>query len=492
MIPKIKSEALPDDTLKYLFYLIVALVAILTLVAFSSARTSATMNEVVHTWQVKNELEKLLLEIRKAETSQRGYLLSTDSNYLDPYYAAVASYASVYAGLEELIGDAPEQRRRAAEIDKLTRQKFQEMDHTINMVQEGRTEEALQIFNTDLGQKYMVNIETIAGFLAAEEDNLLAKRTRSSSTWRKVVIGLIALSMVVILISLFGLIGKVRPVFAKLVATQVSLQESNRELAQSLEELAKINQQKDETVRQNRGLIERLKAKKERLNNFAFVASHDLREPLRTVSNYVRLFEEDYGDRLDEDAKQYFAFIHKSTNHMRNLIAGLLAYSRLGTSAAPEEVDLSAALQDTLHVLDSAIEEKGATVSSAPLPTIQGYRMELLLLFQNVLANALKFSPANQPPVIDISCHETEDFVQISVKDNGIGIHPRNQKKIFEMFNRLNAAKSYEGQGIGLAFCQQIVNLHHGNIWVDSELGKGSTFHFTLKKQDYDRDEAEA
>ncbi len=492
MIPKIKTEALPHDTLKYLVYLIAGLVAILGLVAFSYARNSATTNEVVHTWQVKNELRKLLLEIRSAETSQRGYLLSSNPDYLEPYYKAVADYQSVYRDLVDLVSDDHAQLTRVVEINKLTKQKFLEMEQTINLVNDGQTDKGVAMFNTNLGQKYMVNIETIAGFLSAEEESILAKRTQSSTTWRKVVIGLIGLSIVVILISLFGIIRKVRPVFAKLVAAQISLQESNRELAQSLGELALSNQQKEETVRQNRGLIERLRAKNKQLNNFAFVASHDLREPLRTVSNYVRLFEEDYGEQLDEDAQQYFAFINKSTNHMRNLIAGLLSFSRLGTSAAPEEVNLTAALEDTLQVLDSAIEEKNATVNTAPLPTIYGYRVELLLLFQNLIANALKFSTADKSPVIDISCQETDDFVQISVKDNGIGIKPRNQKKIFEMFNRLNTAKSYEGQGIGLAFCQQIVNLHHGNIWVDSELGNGSTFHFTLKKDDYDRDEAEA
>lgn len=216
------------------------------------------------------------------------------------------------------------------------------------------------------------------------------------------------------------------------------------------------------------------------LGQFAYVASHDLQEPLRTVANFVEVLQEDYASHLDEEAHRYFGLITDSTLRMKTLVKDLLDYSRIGREREFEPVDCNILLHEIKDDLSSLISEKDAQLKLEHLPTIPGSKTDLRLLFQNLINNGIKFGKPGQAPKIRLSAKRIEDNWQFMVEDDGIGISEDYHEKIFIIFQRLHNKREYEGTGIGLAHCKKIVDLHSGSIWVESSLGKGSTFFVSL------------
>jgi two-component system NtrC family sensor kinase len=219
------------------------------------------------------------------------------------------------------------------------------------------------------------------------------------------------------------------------------------------------------------------------LESFAYVASHDLQEPLRAISSFLQLVEKRYKDKLDDKGRD---FIHRAVNgaqRMQEMINDLLTYSRITTRGKSFELhSLEKILDRVLTNLSPTIERKNAVVTRDPLPELTCDESQIHRLFQNLISNAIKFCNRSQPD-IHISAKEQKDHWLLSVKDNGIGIDPAHQDTIFKIFQRLHGKGKYPGTGIGLAICQKIIDRHEGKIWVESKPGKGSTFFFTLKTQ---------
>ena len=218
------------------------------------------------------------------------------------------------------------------------------------------------------------------------------------------------------------------------------------------------------------------------LEQFAYVASHDLQEPLNTITDFVKLFEEQYKGRLDEEADQYLEFIIQAANRMGGLVKGVLGYSRIGLTKEITTIDCNVVLNEVKKDLSKRIKDTKTTFKIEKLPNIKGYELELHSLFQNLITNSIKFRRPGHNPKIEVSAEELPQYWKFSFKDNGIGIAEKNKDRVFNIFQRLNNMDSYEGTGIGLAQCKKIVELHGGQIWVESELGQGSTFCFTIKK----------
>ncbi|MFP9193050.1 PAS domain-containing sensor histidine kinase [Natronosalvus vescus] len=227
-----------------------------------------------------------------------------------------------------------------------------------------------------------------------------------------------------------------------------------------------------------------LEESNERLQQFAYVASHDLHEPLRMVTSYLQLLERQYSDELDDDAEEFIEFAVDGAERMEAMIDGLLTYSRVETQGNSfDSVDIEAVLDDVLTDLGIRIEETGVEITAEPLPTVTGDASQLRQLFQNLLDNALQYS-GEQDPRVSISATRDGDEWIISITDNGIGIDQEDADRVFEVFQRLHTHEEYEGTGIGLALCRRVVERHGGEIWVDSEPEKGSTFSFTLPATD--------
>lgn len=228
---------------------------------------------------------------------------------------------------------------------------------------------------------------------------------------------------------------------------------------------------------------EALAASNAELEQFAFIASHDLQEPLRTITGFINLLKERYRGKLDDKADRYLQFISESSDRMKILIKELLDYSRIGKSREMEQVDCNLILRHVLTDLGKILEEQGANIDKSELPVISGYRTELKLLFQNLVSNSLKFRKNGTPPEMSIAAQKKDGCWEFSFRDNGIGIEEKNYQQIFVIFKRLHPRSSYEGSGIGLAHCKKIVELHGGRIWVESVLGEGSIFYFTIPEK---------
>jgi signal transduction histidine kinase len=227
------------------------------------------------------------------------------------------------------------------------------------------------------------------------------------------------------------------------------------------------------------------------LEEFAYVASHDLQEPLRTVSSYVDLLGMRYKGNLDQDANEFIEYAKDGAIRAQLLIHELLEYARIGTRGKPfERIDLDPILRKVFSNLHIAITESHAVIIQDPLPVILGDRVQMVQLFQNLISNALKFKGRDLPEIRIGSIREEKHW-HFFVKDNGIGIDTQYQERIFGIFQRLNNRLTYPGTGIGLAICKKIVQRHGGKIWVESDKGQGSTFHFTLLSPVYNKSDAD-
>jgi PAS domain S-box-containing protein len=216
------------------------------------------------------------------------------------------------------------------------------------------------------------------------------------------------------------------------------------------------------------------------LERFAYIASHDLQEPLRMVTSYTQLLAKRYAGKLDQDADEFIAYAVDGSNRMRGLINDILTYSRIGTRGKPfEPTSVQAVLDDAISNLEQAIQESGAVITHNSLPTVLGDGSQLLQVFQNLIGNAIKFR-REDPPRVHVSAEQTGTEWVFSVHDNGIGIDSRYFDRLFVMFQRLHSKSEYPGTGIGLALSKKIVERHGGRIWVESKLGEESTFRFTI------------
>ncbi len=259
-------------------------------------------------------------------------------------------------------------------------------------------------------------------------------------------------------------IGKLAISFNEMIASL----EANIKEREKVEKL--IIEESEKLIRSNK-----------ELEQFAYISSHDLQEPLRTVVNYTALINRKYKGQLDANIDEYLTYIVSATERMQMLIKGLLEYSKIGKERALEDVNGNALLQNVLNDLSVAINDSNAKLEMSELPEVKGYS-ELIYVFQNLISNAIKFRKKEEQLRITVKVEDKAKYWLFSVADNGIGIEEQYYDKIFAIFQRLHPQNEYEGTGIGLAHTKKIVELHGGKIWVQSKIGKGSTFYFTIPK----------
>lgn len=245
------------------------------------------------------------------------------------------------------------------------------------------------------------------------------------------------------------------------------------------DKLMKANEDLEKKVAER---TQELEARNKELEQFVYIASHDLQEPLRTISSYIELLVPQIQGRLTEEEFRHVNIISQSAKRMRKLVKGLLDYARIGKEVSLNEVDTEMLVKSVIEDLSLKVSETGAEIMLGELPAIRVFETGFRMLFQNLISNALKFKREEINPRIQVNAKNVEGYWQFSICDNGIGIAEENKEKVFKIFRRLYNRSKFDGTGIGLAQCQKIIDLHNGKIWLDSELNFGTTFYFNIPK----------
>lgn len=226
--------------------------------------------------------------------------------------------------------------------------------------------------------------------------------------------------------------------------------------------------------------MESLRQKKKELNDFAYVSSHDLKEPITTIKTFVELIEQRYLDEKDEEAKQFFRFINLGTERMSALVHDMLSYTQIGRASTPQHLSLRKTFDEVLDEMSGLIDEHQVEISVGRLPNIYGYPEEIKTLFKELMFNSIKFKKPYESPKIAVEVESGDAFWKVKVKDNGIGMEPKYYEKAFALFQQLHKRNEYEGTGVGLALCKKIMDQHGGRIWIESELDLGTSVYLRI------------
>ncbi|MFD9286838.1 ATP-binding protein [Streptomyces sp. NPDC060030] len=443
------------------------------------------------------------------ETGIRGYGMTGKREFLEPYRNGVAQERAAVRELARLVeGD----ERATADLARVRQDSERWQTATARPVSEAAEPTGSARQRTETGK---AAFDTLRASLTEQQNHIEAERDRArgdlqaARTLRNtvftaiacVVLALIALAFAGlrrgVQVPLDRLRTDVREIAdgrfehtiassgpADLQALAKDVEGMRRRLAGELEFSDRARAQLDEQATE-------LRRSNEELEQFAYVASHDLQEPLRKVASFCQLLERRYADQLDDRAKQYISFAVDGANRMQTLIGDLLAFSRVGRLHAEDaDVSLEAVLRRTISSLGMVIEESGAVITHDPLPAVHGDPTQLGVLLQNLISNAIKFRTPGEVPRIHLGAHEPADLAdgaegagprqEFSVSDNGIGIGPEYAERIFVIFQRLHTRDTYPGNGIGLALCKKIVEYHGGTISLDTSHTPGTRFVFSL------------
>jgi signal transduction histidine kinase len=417
--------------------------------------SSQSANEMVNrTLQVESKLLVMLSTVRDAESGQRGYFLTGDPKYLEIYRIAANTIGPAIADVKRIITDTTQQKA-LAEIQPLVERKFAELGETIRLYNAGDGAAALALVRSDIGFGLMAEIRARTINITEEERRLFsvrASKSASANGWL-LIVNLIGLALIVMAVLSILFIGRLAE---KEIVYVGELERSNQEL-----------------------------------DDFAYIASHDLKEPLRGLFNHATFLLEDYKDKIDEDGVHRLTRLGLLCQRMERLINDLMYFSRLGRAdLAVQETDPNAAIAEIQQMMETVLSERHARiVVPRVLPRIVCDKTRVTEVFRNLISNAVKYNDKAER-LVEIGFLESVDAHQgpernvFYVKDNGIGIDPEFHQEIFRIFKRLqNASDGPDtGTGVGLTFVKKIVERHGGRIWLESEPGKGTVFYFSLSR----------
>lgn len=445
------------------------LVAVLSYV--SMARNVEDRRWVTHTHLVLETLDGLQISMADAETGQFGYMTTGDASYLSPFKNGDGKATKELKKLREFTSDNPNQQRALDHLGPLISEWLAMVEDSTGSRKLEGPEGGNSLVKERSSRKLTEQIRLAIAGMKAEEERLLELRSveleASSRKARSVIVSGEALGF--FFLSLAGLVIKQE------MRRRASAEEEVRTLNDDLER--KVTERTAELAER----AKELERSNMELQQFAYVASHDLQEPLRTISSFTQLLAKRYQDKLDDKAREFINFAVDGCKRMQTLINDLLAFSRVGTQGKTlVPVRCDGALDRVLKSLKSAIDESGAAITREPLPVVLGDEIQLCQLFQNLIGNGIKFRNKGVPK-IHISAARNGSGWKISFRDNGIGIAPEHSDRIFVIFQRLHTKMQYPGTGIGLAICKKIAERHGGRIWVEPTEGGGSTFFFTLE-----------
>lgn len=453
--------------------------------------------------QVTDSQSRLILlgslsnDISDLENGERGYVISGKEEFRTPYTDAQGAFQVHVFALHDLSADARQSEGLAQLQALVLRWQAEAAEPEMNARQRG-LQDAVELVSNGKGRELLNQARKVLDAMQIDENNRLSGANEASTATLRTVS---SVTIAGLLLSVALLVFTAWRVAHTLAGSVTQVTRGAQEIAQGdyhlrlpdapVRELSALSAQFNRmagAVQERQDALQTSNTQLERSNReleqFAYVASHDLQEPLRTISSYTELLARRYQGQLDTRADQYIAFTTQATARMKHLIQDLLAFSRVrqGTRTfAP--VDVQALMNEVQADLHAQISETGAMIKVQPLPTLTANADLLRHVLQNLLGNALKFRRPEQPPAVQISCTRELGRWVFHVQDNGIGIEPQYYDRIFGVFQRLHTTDEYSGSGIGLAVTRSAIEQHGGELWVTSTPGQGSTFHFSLPDQ---------
>ncbi|MFW8591608.1 sensor histidine kinase [Glaciecola sp. 2405UD65-10] len=442
--------------------------------------------DITHTVKIVRVLEETHVSLLKAESGQRGFLLTQDENYLTHYKNAVKTIESLLVESEKLSPKINEQVNAISKLRVLITAKLLELDFTVKQAQNEQFTQAIRRVETDQGRMLYDEIHTLFEQIKSAENKIADEQVRTLQVATQVSGRNLAISFFTSILLVLGLFFLAKLNIRNQQMRELEMASQNEKLSLAVEERTKeLSLFSDELSRSNR-----------ELEDFAFVASHDLQEPLRKIMAFGDRLETQ-SDNLSEKQRDFLQRMRSAANRMSVLISDLLEFSRVTTRGKDfQEVDLNLIVANCVEDLNVLIEETKVSLDIAPLPTITADPTQMQQLLFNLLANAIKFSKKEVNPIVHISVQNVsqpdsveveglDDWQCISITDNGIGFEQEYAEKIFAPFQRLHSRDSFKGTGIGLAICRRIVERHNGIIKAEGKVDEGATFTVSLPAQNY-------
>jgi len=457
--------------------LVVAINAGLAFRAINALRTSE--HWVEHTWQVINQVESIMGSAKDAETGARGYILTGEDPYLEPYRDATRKLPAQLAEFRYLTSDNPSQQRRLVEARAVLEQRLALLQQSIDLRGTDDAASVHAIILSGTGKAEMDHLRSIADDMEAEEHRLLAIRTadaQSNGTRASYTVGIASALDFLLIVFLSRYFARERKLRLETEQTAQNLAISRAELEVQSEEIRALNTTLEERVHLRTAELE---ATNRELEAFSYSVSHDLRAPLRTIDGFSLALEEDYAEAVDGVGRDYISRVRTGVQRMGQLIDALLQLSRITRADITRTTfsfsDLAAAVASNLR--DENLG-RDITFNIEPNLTVEGDAKLLQVALENLFGNAVKFSSRMPATVIDFGWDKEKQAW--FVRDQGAGFDMFYSNKLFNAFNRLHGDKDFKGSGIGLATVARVVHRHHGKIWADSVVDHGATFWFTL------------
>lgn len=446
------------------FFLAITLLIVMGGIAYLSITgLIQAADQVSHTHEVLENLGALLSEFSDTEVGERGYVMTGNPAFLEPYNLAAVKLERHFSALRSLISDNPEQEQRLSKLVQLTGQKLDLVKQTVALRKEQGFAAAAEPARTENGKRVMDEIRMTIGEMTAAEKTLLAARDLRARTRAGIAVPL-------------SLVGNVISVLL-FVAIFCLLKKEITDRRNAQEEVHALNR----SLKRHAGQLE--VANKE-LEAFSYSVSHDLRAPLRHIGGFVDLLIKHQKEGHDEKSTRYLKFISDAAQRMGELVDDLLAFSRMGRAEMRlTEADLSAMVAEVRKELSGACRNRAIDWKIAPLPVVCGDPAMLRLVLLNLVANAIKYTGKREHAVIEIGEKSEEAEHVIFVRDNGVGFDMKYAQKLFGVFQRLHHADEFEGTGIGLANVRRIIVRHGGRTWAEGIPNQGATFYFSLPKQ---------
>lgn len=479
------------NTLTALLFGATLVVIVNTWVAFRSVNVLVVSEQwVQHTLEVINQVEVIMSAAKDAETGNRGYLITGEEVYLQPYTAAIKELPADLNRCQSLTADNPTQQARIADMRALVEQRLSLLAQGIALRRggSGRDEISLLVLS-GTGKAEMDHLRQIADQMEAEERRLLVLRVdaaHASSLKARVTIGLASALDLLLLVFIFRHLERERALRLETERVAVELAEARTSIEAKSEELQTLNRELEQRVQLRTAELE---ITNRELEAFSYSVSHDLRAPLRTIDGFSLALEEDYTDAVDATGKDYIRRVRGGVQRMGQLIDALLQLSRITrTELVREEFDMGAVARSVVAELQIGSSRAGSIEMGANAalvdfvvgdgPTADGDPKLFRVALENLLGNSVKFSAKVASPRVEFGWDA--DAGAWFVRDNGAGFDMFYADRLFTAFNRLHGDKDFKGSGIGLATVARVIRRHHGRIWAESAVGNGATFWFTL------------